>query len=310
MTDAAATGTDAPLVATGEQPTPPGVVLTHFAGRAGDHNDRAMVASGHLASALAQRYGTTPTVVGAPEPALSTGWAEELSAAMPTLRAMAQHLEVVLGAGRVPVTASSRCAVALATLPVVAAARPDAVVVWFDAHADLNTPDSTTTDFLGGLAYSGPLGMWDSGLGGGLAPGNAVLVGARDIDPAERDVLDQGLITLVRTGPGMDAELRTVVAGRPVYLHLDCDVLEPGTVATDYEVPGGMTLDDLRACAAVLAESEVVGVEVAELEADANRATVGLHVQALLRALAPVLDAAAAPRSQARPSPGRRGSVS
>ncbi|MEE6272505.1 arginase family protein [Georgenia wangjunii] len=288
MTSAGATAADSTVP--GREPRQPlaGVGLTHFAGRAGDHNDRAMVASAHLVAALGELLATSPAVIGTPEPALSTGWAEGLSAAMPTLQAMQQRLTAVFDAGQVPVTASSRCAVALATLPVVAAARPDAVVVWFDSHADINTPDSTTTGYLGGLAYSGPMGMWDSGLGSGLAAENAVLVGARDIDPAEQDLLDQGVIKLVRVGPGMADELRAAVAGRPVYLHLDCDVLEPGIVATDYQVPDGMTLEDLHACAAVLAESEIVGLELAELEADGDPALIHGHVQGLLTALRPV----------------------
>ncbi len=291
MTGTRATASGVTDTASGSRPLAAGVALTHFAGRAGDHNDRAMIASRHLASALAQQLGATLTVIGVPEPALSTDWADELSLAMPTLKAMAQRLEVALRAGQVPVSASSRCAVALATMPVVVAARPDAVVVWFDAHADINTPDNSTTGYLGGMAYSGPLGLWNSGLGDGLARENAVLVGARDIDPAEQDLIDDGVIELVRVGPAIAEELRRVVAGRPVYVHLDCDVLEPGIVATDYQVPGGMTLDDLHACASVLAESEVVGVELAELEADDDPALVELHVGALLRALAPVLQA-------------------
>ena len=51
------------------------------------------------------------------------------------------------------------------TLPVMARYHPDALVVWFDAHGDLNTPESTTTDYLGGLVLSGPVGMWESGPG-------------------------------------------------------------------------------------------------------------------------------------------------
>ncbi|WP_275477567.1 arginase family protein [Aureimonas ureilytica] len=42
----------------------------------------------------------------------------------------------------------SRCAVSIATLPVVAKHHPDACVVWFDTHADLNTPESTTSGYL------------------------------------------------------------------------------------------------------------------------------------------------------------------
>jgi arginase family enzyme len=69
-------------------------------------------------------------------------------------------------------------------------------VIWFDAHADLNTPDVTTTGYLGGLALSGPLGRWDSGLGTGLTADSRLLVGTRDIDVAEQKLIDDGTVTL------------------------------------------------------------------------------------------------------------------
>lgn len=265
------------------------VALTHFAGRAGDHNDLAMIGSRELASALSDRIGQEVTIVGAPQPALSVGWKEELAAATPTLKAMAATLDEAFRAELTPITASSRCAVALATLPVVAKHRPDAVVVWFDAHADLNTPDNTTTGYLGGLAYSGPLGFWDSGLGSGLNPNNAVLVGARDLDPAEQELVDAGTVSLVKVGPSMADGLRRIVGGRPVYVHIDCDVLDAGTVPTDYLVADGMTLADLRATAKVLAESEVIGLEVGELESAPDSRTPPAYVAALLDALDPLL---------------------
>ena len=267
------------------------IALIHYAGRAGDHNDLAMIGSRELAEELSVRTGASPTRVGVPEPARSVGWAEELDAARPTLEAMATQLDGVFSAGRFPITASSRCAVALATLPVVAARRPDAVVVWFDAHADLNTPQHTTTGYLGGLAFSGPLGLWDSGLGAGLDADHAVLVGARDIDPPEQEILDAGAVTLVEVGPAMSHELRVAVAGRPVYVHVDCDVLDPGIVPTDYRVPDGMTLDDLHAAAEVLAESEVVGIEIGELETTPGAGAPTDHVGRLLDALGPLLRA-------------------
>ena len=269
----------------------PRVALIHFAGRAGDHNDLAMIGSRELAGALSARLVMEATVVGAPEPALSVGWKEELAAATPTLRAMAAQLDAAFRAGLTPITASSRCAVALATLPVVVQHRPDAVVVWFDAHADLNTPDTTTTGYLGGLAFSGPLGFWDSGLGSGLNPENAILVGARDLDTSEQALVDAGTVSLVKVGPAMADDLRRVVGGRPVYVHVDCDVLDAGTVPTDYPVPGGMTLADLRASAEVLAESEIVGLEVGELESAPDSRTPPAYVAALVDAIDPLLAA-------------------
>ena len=269
--------------------TPARIGLSHYAGRAGDHNDRAMTGSRELAAALAGRFDLTATVVGSPEPPLCAGWAEELALAMPTLTSMAARLDLVFRAGQIPVTASSRCAVALATLPVVAAHRPDATVVWFDAHADLNTPASSTTGYLGGLAFSGPLGMWDSGLGAGLATENAILVGARDIDPPEAELIEAGAVTLVKVGPDLAENLHAAIAGRPIYLHVDCDVLDPGLVPTDYLVPDGMTFEDLHAAAEVLAGSEIVGVEIGELETAPDATTPRTYVADLLHALEPVL---------------------
>ena len=70
----------------------------------------------------------------------------------------------------------------------------------------------------------------------------------------------------VPVGPNMLEDLDTAVGDRPVYFHLDCDVLEPGLVPTDYRVPNGLSLDELAGVASRLAENAVVGVEVAEFE--------------------------------------------
>jgi len=266
--------------------TEPSVAVTHFAGRAGDHNERAMSASPRLAAALADRYGTTPTVIGSPRPALSTGWVIELDAARQELGRMRGHYQALLARGATPVTASSRCAVALATLPVVAQHRPDAVVVWFDAHADINTPENTTTGYLGGLALSGPLGLWDSGLGSGLTARSVILAGVRDIDAPEADFIARSGLTVVPPGPDFGDRLGDAVTGRPVYLHIDCDVLDPGIVPTDYHVPGGLSLADLLDAATVLARSEVVGIEIGELET----ITGDEDVAPLLDALSPIFD--------------------
>lgn len=261
--------------------------LIHFAGRAGDHNDRGMAGAGLLAQALAARTGIRPLVVGAPAPALNADWATELDAAAVGLRALAAQLDAVFTAGTFPLTVIPRCAAALATLPIVARHRPDAVVVWADAHADLNTPASTGSGYLGGMALSGPLGLWDSGLGAGLAPANAILLGTRDLDPAEQALVDRGVIALVPPGPYLRGRLTSAVAGRPVYLHLDCDVLEPGLVPTDYRVPGGLSLADLRDVATVLAAVGLVGVELAEFETGTDQAATRRAAASLLDALRP-----------------------
>lgn len=265
------------------------LALTIFQGRVGDHNDRGFTGAAVIGAEWERRLELTGIVVGAPEPPLNVGWQEELTAAVPTLQTMSRRYEAIYAAGQTPVTALTRCAVGLATLPVVARYHPDALVVWFDAHGDLNTPDSSATGYLGGLALSGPVGLWESGLGHGVSAANVVLGGARDLDPYERRLIDDGEVRHVPVGPAMMDDLDAAIGDRPVYFHLDCDVLEPGLVPTDYRVPNGLTFDELAGVASRLANNPVVGVEVAEFEASwADTGDPG-DPEPLLDALAPLV---------------------
>jgi arginase/N-omega-hydroxy-L-arginine amidinohydrolase len=263
--------------------------LTIFQGRVGDHNDRGFGGAGGIGAEWQRRLALPAVTVGNPEPPSNAGWQEELAAAVPALEAMSRRYDEIYAAGETPVTAMTRCAVALATLPVVARYHPDALLVWFDAHGDLNTPDSSTTGYLGGLALSGPVGMWESGLGSGIAAANVVLGGARDLDPFERRLIDDGVVRNIPVGPAMVADLDAAIGDRPVYFHLDCDVLEPGLVPTDYRVPNGMTLDELSRVAMRLAANSVVGVEVAEFEGSWSDTGAPGDPGPLLTALSPLV---------------------
>ncbi|MDT7633280.1 MAG: arginase [Pseudonocardiales bacterium] len=272
----------------GQRDTAP--ALTAFVGRVGDHNDRAMSAAGTLGEALATRMALPLTTVGTPKPALAQGWRVELDAARNDLVAMRRRYGEILDQGQVPVSAITRCAVAVATLPAIARVHPDAVVLWLDAHADINVPDSSASGYLGGMALSGPAGLWDTGHGAGVDLGRAVLCGARDIDPAERELIDAGRIRHLPIGDGLPERLAGLLSGHRVYFHLDCDVLEPGTVPTDYAVPGGLTLPRLNAIAEVVAAGELVGAEFGEYEGSWAD---GTHCppDELLDALSPLLAA-------------------
>jgi arginase len=280
---------------TAEQ-VPDRVALTIFQGRAGDHNDRAYAGARAVGRELERRLGVEAITVGHPEPPLNVGWHEELDAARPGLQELRVRYQRVLAAGQAPISALTRCAASLATLPVVAEHFPSALVLWLDAHADLNTPESTVSGYLGGLAFSGPMGLWHTGLGGNLAPAHAILVGARDIDPPEQAVIDAGVLRLVHLGPDAPDRLREMTAHHPVYLHLDCDVLDPQIVPTDYAVENGLTLDDLQAIASALAETRVLGVEIAEFQASFEPSGPDHPPAELLDALAPLFDAADARR--------------
>ncbi len=263
---------------------------TVFQGRAGDHNDLAMPGAKAIGEELRHRTGVSPVVIGSPEPALNVGWREELDAALPTLREMQFRLDELFASGAVSISATSRCAVSLATLPAVAKHHPSACIVWFDSHGDLNPPEESTTGYLGGLAFAGPLGLWDSGLGAGLGLSQVVLVGQRDLDPFELDLIALNNIPHIKPGADYAVELRAAIAGRPVYVHLDCDVLEPGIVPTDYKHEGGLSLDDLRTCCEVIAEHDFVGIEIAEFQNSWEIDGPPVSPIALIDALGPLIE--------------------
>ena len=88
--------------------------------------------------------------------------------------------------GRFPLVLAVNCFTSLGT---VAGLGRDVGVVWFDAHGDFNTPDTTTSGFLDGMGLAMLLGDGWRELRQtveGLRPvpaEHALLVGARDIDP-------------------------------------------------------------------------------------------------------------------------------
>ena len=262
---------------------------TVFQGRAGDHNDLAIPGARAIGEELARRSGVSPMVIGTPEPALSIGWREELDAALPYLEEMQLRLDDVFAGGGVSIAATSRCAVSLATVPAVAKYHPSACIVWLDSHGDLNPPEASATGYLGGLAFAGPVGLWDSGLGAGLRLDQIVLVGQRDLDPYEVNLIAQHNIPHIKPKDDLANELRRAIGGRPVYVHLDCDVLEPGIVPTDYRHEGGLSLVDLQVCCEVIAEHEVVGVEIAEFQNAWDTDGPAVSPNALLDALRPLL---------------------
>ncbi len=262
---------------------------TVFEGRAGDPNDQAMPGAKAIGDALARRTGITPVTVGKPETALNTGWRKELEAARLNLEAVKRRFEEVFSDGAVSVAAISRCVVSLATLPVVAKYHPDCCIVWFDAHGDLNTPQTSTTGYLGGLALAGAAGLWDSGFGDGIRFEQIVLVGQRDLDPFERVLIDEHQIPHIKPADNLPERLKEAIAGRAVYVHLDCDVLEPGIVPTDYNVENGLTLEDLTTCCEIIAAQPFIGIEIAEFQNVWESTGAPASPSALLEALSPLI---------------------
>lgn len=265
------------------------IALTLFQGRSGDRNGFGLSGACSLANALSDRINLTCASVGEPEEHLNSQWEEELAAARPGLRKLSEHYDCLLKAGSMPVLIMPRCAVGLATLPIVAKYRPDACIVWLDAHADLNTPASSDTGYLGGMVISGAAGLWNSGLGSGLGLQTVILVGLRDLDPSEETLIRAEKISVLPPQADIAAALKNELAGRPAYIHIDCDVLDAGIVSTEFQVPDGLSLADLHGIAEVLAENEVIGLEIAEYQHGWPNEAVAAGLHELIDAIMPVI---------------------
>jgi arginase len=169
-------------------------------------------------------------------------------------------------AGAVPSVVSGDCLVALGTIAGLQRAGVDPGVVWFDAHGDVHTLETTTSGYLGGLALRLALGAHPELLAEplGLRPvpvDRVVLVDARDLDPAERAYLASGGPDVCAVND-LDA---AALPGGPFVLHVDVDVIDAAELpGLRFPAPGGPSTDDvLRAVRKVLATGRVAALDIA-----------------------------------------------
>jgi arginase len=128
-------------------------------------------------------------------------------------------------------------------------------IIWFDAHGDLNTPETSPS----GNAWGMPLRMLIDG--GAVDAQDVAVVGARNLDPPEVE-----FIAAAGIHDTPDAVLDRVDC---VYVALDCDVFEPSELGVFMPEPGGPTLTQVeRALGSIRTSGAVVGAGFTGLRAD------------------------------------------
>lgn len=131
-------------------------------------------------------------------------------------------------------------------------------LIWFDGHGDFNTPETSTSGSIDGMALAVATGRCLNTSSSSI-PGfqpmpehNVILVGARDFDPEEKRLLDSSGIALVSRSfirtmnivealkPAID-DLQDRVSH--VHVHLDLDVLDPArTPSNQFAPPDGLSV--------------------------------------------------------------------
>ncbi|MGZ0711357.1 arginase family protein (plasmid) [Coraliomargarita sp. W4R53] len=147
------------------------------------------------------------------------------------------------------------CGAAVGGIEHAASQHPGLVVLWFDAHADLHTPESSRSGAFSGMALRAVLGTGADALRLGANDVRAeqvVLVGVRDYDEAERDFAEGEKLTTIDAQQLSDPDvLATMVASlgaTSVYVHIDLDVLDPSVLSgLTGPVPFGANVADIVA---------------------------------------------------------------
>lgn len=219
------------------------------------------------------------------------------AAADETTRALGEGFTLVLGGD---------CSLLAGTLGGARKALgQDVGLVVLDADADLNTPETTPSGFLDGMALALALGRGAAELATAGGPSPAVrpehvaLLGYRALDPGEREALgDLGLALPAKAARQLGMRTSAALAldavenaDGPILVHLDVDVIGPGEMpAKDVLTPGeGLSLAEASdLLAALLASPRVVALELAEYnpDLDPERACARRLVELLARAVA------------------------
>jgi arginase len=160
-------------------------------------------------------------------------------------RAVAAAVKAVVAAGKIPFIIAGDCTVCLANMKGLEAFSPN--VLWYDAHGDFNTPETTPSGFLGGMPLAAMVGMGNEDLmeGIGLSPideSRIIISDGRDFDPEEAELVrDSEVIHLPNVSQIHDVDWQKA----PLYIHFDSDVVRLEDMpAVAYPAKGGPSIDE------------------------------------------------------------------
>ena len=168
-------------------------------------------------------------------------------------------------------------------------------MIWFDAHADFNTPETTLSGMLGGMPVAVAAGLClhrlreRAGIDPPLDMHRIVLAGVRDTDPLEQELVDEHHLACVSTADlktgcqHLREEMRRLSEiCDAIYVHIDLDVLDPTDApGMNLPVPDGPTADELAAAIELclsIPRSAALGIASYNVSKDEeNRTLAGIY---------------------------------
>ena len=188
-------------------------------------------------------------------------------------REVADGVRSAISQGALPIVLTGNCLMQVGVLAGIGSGSTG--LVWLDAHGDLNTPETTSSGFLDGMALAVAAGWcWKNVVRGlpGFEPvsaGRIALVGARDLDPPEQASIAEHSIRHVTperaARDGWVSSVKECVDGcDSISVHLDLDVLDPGVCSVNaLQAADGLREDQVAELLdALVASGKVAAVTV------------------------------------------------
>jgi arginase len=175
-------------------------------------------------------------------------------------RSLAERVADARRNGKFPLILSGNCGATVGVIAGVGTKRLG--VIWFDAHGEFNTPETTISGFLDGMGLAIATGLCWKKLAAsipGFSPisgANILLMGGRDFDEGERERLDQAGALVVDAATieqaGMRKALHSVMPEflhkvEEAHLHIDLDALNPREAPANSFVTedSGLSVDEM-----------------------------------------------------------------
>jgi arginase len=220
-----------------------------------------------------------------------------------TCERIAAEVTVADGDGLVPIVLGGDHSIALGSVGGMASGRGAGAALWFDAHGDLNTPETSPSGNVHGMPLAASLGVADDGFASelwplpALDPERTMLIGVRSLDEGEKAVvrrLGLGVYTMSELDRrGVEEVVREALerarGASFVHVSLDMDVVDP-EVAPGVGTPvrGGLSYREAHLAMELVAESELLdSLEVVEVNPilDRQNETAALAVELAASAL-------------------------
>jgi arginase family enzyme len=134
-----------------------------------------------------------------------------------------------------PIVLGGCCCSHIGAVEALTARHGRVALLWFDAHGDLNTPETSPS----GNDWGMPLRrLLDSGA---VATEDVALIGARNLDPPEEEFIERS-----RLGLGAEAVDPALDGADGAYVAVDFDAIDEREVASFMPEPGGISVSDVE----------------------------------------------------------------